>query len=122
MKTKDVKLPQPCRGEVWMVSPDTTVGAEIQKTRPAIVISSDAIGKLPIKTIVPITTWQNTFEHKVWLVRLEPNESNGLNNMSAADALQIRGISIDRFVKKMGMIHSEILDEIAAAVAIVIDY
>jgi mRNA interferase MazF len=45
----------PKRGEIWLVNLDPTVGAEIQKTRPAIVISSDCIGKLFLKLVVPIT-------------------------------------------------------------------
>ncbi len=32
----------PRRGEVWWVSFDPSVGGEIQKTRPAIVISNDS--------------------------------------------------------------------------------
>jgi mRNA interferase MazF len=36
----------PKRGEIWLVNLDPTVGAEIKKTRPALVISSDFIGKL----------------------------------------------------------------------------
>ncbi|ACB53253.1 putative PemK-like protein [Crocosphaera subtropica ATCC 51142] len=38
----------PKRGEIWLVNFDPTLGSEIRKTRPAIVISSDAAGKLPI--------------------------------------------------------------------------
>jgi hypothetical protein len=36
------------RGEVWLVNPDPTVGAEIQKERTVVIISNDAIGKLPL--------------------------------------------------------------------------
>jgi len=39
----------PKRGEVWLVNLDPTVGAEIRKTRPAVVVSSDAVGILPVK-------------------------------------------------------------------------
>jgi hypothetical protein len=39
----------PQRGEIWLVNFDPTVGTEIQKTRPAVVVSSDAVGRLPIK-------------------------------------------------------------------------
>ena len=42
-------------GEIWLVNLDPTVGAEIQKTRSAIVISFDYVGKLPLKLVVPIT-------------------------------------------------------------------
>jgi hypothetical protein len=39
----------PQRGEIWLVNFDPTMGAEIQKTRPAVVVSSDAVGRLPMK-------------------------------------------------------------------------
>jgi len=44
------------RGEVWLINLDPTVGAEIQKTRPAVIVNDDAIGILPLKVIVPITS------------------------------------------------------------------
>jgi len=68
MKTGSANALRPCRGELWIVNLDPTVGAEIKKTRPAVVISTDAIETLPIKTIVPITTWNEKFEDKPWLV------------------------------------------------------
>ena len=63
---KEATLPSapssvPKRGEVWKVSFDPTVGAEIRKTRPAMVISSDAVGRLPIKLVVPVTVWKPAF-------------------------------------------------------------
>ncbi len=43
------------RGEVWLINLDPTVGAEITKTRPAVIVDDDAIGVLPLKVIVPVT-------------------------------------------------------------------
>lgn len=37
------------RGEIWLVNLDPTIGAEIHKTRPVVIVSSDAIGALPIR-------------------------------------------------------------------------
>jgi mRNA interferase MazF len=45
------------RGEVWLINLDPTVGSEIQKTRPAVIVNDDAIGILPLRVIVPITAW-----------------------------------------------------------------
>jgi mRNA interferase MazF len=73
----------PKRGEIWLVNLDPTVGAEIQKTRPAIVISSDYIGKLPLKLVVPITDWKNSFASDLWHIRLDPTDENGLTKPSA---------------------------------------
>ena len=39
------------QGEVWMINLDPTVGAEIKKTRPAIIVNVNTLGKLPLKII-----------------------------------------------------------------------
>ncbi len=82
----------PKRGEVWLVNFDPTIGTEIRKTRPAIVISSDAVGRLPIKLVAPVTDWKDHYVANVWHVRLIPNGTNGLTKLSAVDALQLRGL------------------------------
>ena len=50
--------PAPRRGEIWRVDFDPAAGAEIRKLRPALVISVDTIGRLPLRMIVPITDWK----------------------------------------------------------------
>jgi mRNA interferase MazF len=50
--------PTPSRGEVWLADFDPAVGAEIQKVRPALVISLDSIGRLPLRMVVPLTDWK----------------------------------------------------------------
>ncbi|MDO9130198.1 MAG: type II toxin-antitoxin system PemK/MazF family toxin, partial [Anaerolineales bacterium] len=40
------------RGEIWLINLDPTIGAEIKKTRPALIVCSDAVGILPLKVIV----------------------------------------------------------------------
>lgn len=46
------------RGEIWQVNLDPTIGAEIQKLRPAIIVNDDSIGILPLRVIIPITDWK----------------------------------------------------------------
>lgn len=46
--------PTPDRGEVWLVDFDPAVGAEMQKVRPALVISVDSVGRLPLRMVVPL--------------------------------------------------------------------
>lgn len=43
------------QGEIWLVSLDPTIGSEIRKTRPAIIVNDNTLGKLPLKIIVPLT-------------------------------------------------------------------
>jgi mRNA interferase MazF len=112
----------PKRGEVWLVNFDPTLGAEIKKIRPAIVVSSDAIGKLPIKLIAPITDWKAYFNQNLWHVKIEPDSTNGLAKVSAVDTLQIRGVDIQRFIRKLGQVSQMTMVEITIAVTAVIEY
>ena len=45
----------PKRDEIWDVDFDPPKGAEIGTNRPAVVISEDAVGRLPLQIVVPIT-------------------------------------------------------------------
>ena len=57
-----------------------------------------------------------------WLVRIEPDRGNGLNKISAADVLQLRGLDLRRFVSRLGHLPPKLMEEIAAAVAIVVEH
>jgi len=46
------------QSEIWLINLDPTIRAEIKKTRPAIIVNDDALGKLPLKIIVRITRWR----------------------------------------------------------------
>lgn len=56
------------------------------------------------------------------MVRIVADANNGLDHDSAADALQLRCVSYERFITKLGMIQASVLDEIATAIAIVIEF
>ncbi len=99
------------QGEIWLINLDPAVGAEIKKTRPAIIVSDDSLGKLPLKIIVPITDWKDRYEVAPWMIKLEPNSKNGLTKDSSADCFQIRSVSQERFVKKLGNLSEIIMDE-----------
>ena len=109
------------QGEIWEINLSPTVGAEIKKKRPAVIINDDAIGILPLKVIVPITEWKDRFQDTAWLVKIDPNSRNQLMKVSAADTFQIRSVSNKRFLKKIGTVSSTLLDEIKTAVKAVID-
>lgn len=108
------------RGEVWLINLDPTVGAEIKKTRSAVIVSDDAIGVLPLRVIVPITDWKDRYEIAPWMVRLEPSAGNGLEKTSAADAFQVRSVSQERFVRRLGQLADTAMREIAQALAVVL--
>ena len=112
----------PRRGEVWLTNLDPTIGMEMKKTRPALVISSDAMGKLALKLIVPITDWKDYFAGNLWHVRVDPDSKNGLLKPSALDALQIRCVDQRRLVKRLGRLDAQKLEDVAAAIAAIVEY
>ena len=103
------------RSEIWLINLDPTVGAEIQKTRPAIIVNDDALGILPLKVIVPITDWKSRYSAADWMVKLDPNTTNSLAKVSAADCFQIRSLSQTRMVKKIGEVNDAKMRELEMA-------
>jgi mRNA interferase MazF len=100
------------QNEVWLINLDPTVGSEIRKTRPAIIVNDDSLGKLPLKIIVPVTDWKDRYEIAPWMIKINPNSTNGLTKDSSADCFQVRSVSQDRFVKRLGELSESLMDEI----------
>jgi mRNA interferase MazF len=105
------------RSEIWLINLDPTVGAEIRKTRPAIIVNDDALGILPLKVIVPITDWKNRYSTADWMVRLDPDAANKLAKVSAADCFQVRSLSQTRMVRKIGEVSDVKMREIEVALS-----
>jgi mRNA interferase MazF len=109
------------QGEIWLIDLDPTKGAEMHKKRPAIVVNNDALGKLPLKIIVPLTDWKEHYSIAPWMVKIEVDYANGLTKTSSADCFQIRSLSQDRLIKKLGEINQIQLQEIRNAMSAVLD-
>jgi len=100
------------QNEIWLINLDPATGAEIKKTRPAIIVNDNSFGKLPLKIIVPLTDWKDRYKIAPWMVKIEPNSKNKLTKVSAADCFQVRSLSQKRFVKKIGMVSQTKMDKI----------
>lgn len=111
-------VPAPKRGEVWMVDFDPSIGAEIRKVRPAVVVSMNSIGRLPSRLVVPVTDWKPSYASFPWFVVLPRTTMNGLQKDSGADAFQTKSVSEARFVRRLGEVSAAQVDDIAAAVAL----
>ncbi len=107
------------QGEIWLVDLNPTIGSEMQKVRPCIILSSDSIGKLPLKVIAPLTDFKESYTIVPWMVTLEPNADNGLQKRSTIDLFQVRSLSQKRLVRKIGSVDSAVLSACEAALALV---
>jgi len=100
------------RGEIWLVDLDPTIGAEMNKTRPALIISDNGLGKLPLKVIVPITGWKEHYSIAPWMIKIEPNADNGLKKISSIDCFQIRSVSKNRLTEKTGAVAPDEINKV----------
>ncbi len=112
------RAPTPKRGEIWLVDFDPAVGAEIRKVRPAVVISMDSIGRLPLRLVIPVTDWKTHYGAFPWFVELPASPPNGLLKHSGADAFQTKSVSENRFIRRLGVVASVEMDAMASAVAL----
>ena len=105
------------QSEIWLINLDPTIGAEIKKTRPGIIVNDDTLGRLPLKIIVPVTDWKENYSIAPWMVKIEPDNNNNLSKISAADCFQVRSISELRFIKHIGNINDDISEQIKEGLA-----
>lgn len=95
------KITYPRRGEVYLVSFDPTVGAEIKKTRPALIVQNDIANRWSPITIVAAITSQ--FEEPLYPTEvLVQAPEGGLGVDSAVLLNQVRSINKRRLIKRLG--------------------
>lgn len=104
------------QGEIWLADLTPTVGSEITKTRPCVIMSGDDIGILPLKIVAPITDYKSHYDRIPWMVKLVPDKLNNLSKPSVIDLFQLRSLSNQRIVKKVGSVSAETFKEALDAV------
>ena len=105
--------------EIWLVNLDPTIGSEIRKTRPCVIVGDDAIGVLPLKLVAPITDLKERYHRVPWMVVLTPDTVNNLAKPSALDLFQVRCLSEERLVRRIGEITPQEQAQVQKALKIV---
>ena len=108
------------RGEIWLINLDPVLGAEIRKTRPSVIVNDNRLGILSLKVIVPITDWKEKYSTAPWMVQIKPDNTNNLEKLSSVDCFQVRSVSEERFVRKIGSLGKEELHKISVALSLVL--
>jgi mRNA interferase MazF len=85
-------------------------------------MDENALGGLPLRIVVPITVWKEIHAQAPWFIGLSPTDTNGLSKQSAANAFQVKSLSENRFVQKLGELTPDEVKHIAAAIALCVGY
>jgi mRNA interferase MazF len=96
------------RSEVYLVNLDPTVGSEIQKKRPCVVISPDEMNRhLHTVIVAPLTSRGRLYPTRV---RCAYDHREGLVVLD-----QIRTVDIGRLVRRLGRIEPETMTAVLTA-------
>lgn len=111
-------MTHPTRGQIYLVRFDPTIGHEIQKTRPALIIQNDIGNKFSHITIVAdITSKLSPVPYPVE-VSLSPTKQNGLTAPSSIHLDQIRSVDKKRLVKLLGKVDAQTLSSVDGAIKV----
>jgi mRNA interferase MazF len=108
---------RPRRGEVYLVNFDPTIGAEIRKTRPALVVQNDIANRWSPITIVAAIT--SRFEEPTYPTEVVVRAPEGGLEVDGVVLLnQIRSIDKRRLVRRMGVLKPERMRQVEQAMLI----
>ncbi len=113
--SKEVTFPR--RGEIYLTSFDPTIGAEIRKTRPALILQNDISNRYSPITIVAAVTSQVRDLTRPTSVSICPPEG-GLNVDSFILLNQIRSIDKRRLSKRVGKLSPPLMARVDRALGI----
>ena len=107
----------PRRGDVYLVNFNPTIGSEIRKTRPALILQNDIANRLSPITIVAAIT--SRYEEPLYPteVRVRPGEG-GLQTDSVVLLNQIRSIDKARLLRRLGACSEDTMERVDQAVLV----
>lgn len=108
-------------GEIYLVNLDPTVGAEIRKTRPVVLLNAGHHKNLRLAVVVPITRWRGSWDENPFFVTMASQPRHGLEKTLAIDCFQLRALSHDRFVRRLGHLNEAEMDRVKKAVSLILD-
>jgi mRNA interferase MazF len=110
-------------GSIWLVNFEPSVGTEIQKTRPALIISPTDFNQVRTKvTLLPISsTVVKSKKIEAVIVRVEASLENGLNSDSTIIAIEPCTFDKTRLIKRLGNLESNYLSDIKNILKLYLD-
>ena len=116
MATK-TKITYPKRGEIYLVGFDPALGAEIQKTRPALILQNNVANRhSPLTIVAAITSKFSEEPYPVDVLIEAPEGGLAVNSVVMLD--QVRSMDKERLVRRLGQVGPETMSRVDRALMI----
>jgi mRNA interferase MazF len=108
----------PKRGEIYLVNFDPTIGHEVKKARPALIITNDINNEYsPVITVIPLSSnVKRVYPFEVFL-----SAGSGIEKDSKIMVNQIRTVDKKRLGKKLSTVSGEIIKKVGTAIKLHFD-
>lgn len=109
----------PRRGEVWLVDFGEPIGREQSGRRPAVIVSADPLNesRAGVVVVVPITTTYRGLPSHVEI----DQASSGLDELSYAKCEDVKSISEQRLIGRLGVAGNEVMFQVSRALRFLLD-
>lgn len=103
------------RGEIWWINFDPSIGQEIKKQRPAIILSNDVANRyLKRYQVIPLSSQTQKIYPSEVIIEIEGKQSKAM-------ADQLTTVSVLRFIRKIGELKKLEMEEIEVIIKIQLD-
>jgi mRNA interferase MazF len=109
-------------GSIWLVSFDPSVGTEIRKTRPAIIVSGTAFNQRRKVTVLPITSSSPDSKLLPVVISVNPNAENGLTTNSFIVCIDPMTFDKRRLIKQLGILEQDLIRQVQSILHSYLDF
>jgi mRNA interferase MazF len=108
------------RGEIRWVKLDPTIGAEAQKTRACLIVQNNTMNQHGVLTIImPLLPGR---KKAPYVVNIRATAENGLDGDRHVNVAQIRSVSCERILGRLGVLEDDYWRQIQVALDVVLDF
>ncbi|MDR1886409.1 MAG: type II toxin-antitoxin system PemK/MazF family toxin, partial [Prevotellaceae bacterium] len=99
------------QSEIWSIDVGPIKEPEKQRRIPVVIVNDDQYVSLPLKLIVSVTEWKDYYENFPWMIKIFPDDFNGLSEISAIDCFQICFVHKEKLIKQLGSVDIDIFNK-----------
>ena len=108
-------------GDIYTVNFNSRSGDTSNKAIPVVILSEGHDRYLKQAIVAPVIDWEHHLDKNPFFVALEPDSFRGLETRSMIDCYQLRVVSHERFMKKIGTISKDEMNQVKKSISLILN-